>query len=412
MSEMSEISAPRPLAGVRVLDFTRVLSGPHCTRMLADLGADVIKVEPPSGDTTRFTNPRVNSLSTYFIQQNTGKRNISLDMTKPEAVEILKKLATKCDIVVENFRPGVMQRMGLDYATLGAANPKLIYASISGYGATGPWVERRAYAPVINAEMGMTKLQGDARDGTYANDPHSHGDVYTALEAAAAILAALYQRERNGAGQYIDISMAETMLYVNEHSHDQLWDGYDDPSWIRSFQPGDYPVLTVGDGTIVVVSGHPAERGTFEFYLEAMQLQHLRDDPRFDDVTSRLANLDALQQIIREWALGVPDADELERRLAEHRLAMGRLRSVDEVAATDWAREREAIIEVSDRGGGTVRIPNSPWHFSGSETALRGVPKFRGEDNREVLRELLDMSDEQIARLRDDGVLVERLPKK
>ena len=412
MSEMSEISAPRPLEGVRVLDFTRVLSGPHCTRMLADLGADVIKVEPPAGDTTRFTNPRINSLSTYFIQQNTGKRNISLDMTKPKAVEILKQLAAKCDIVVENFRPGVMHRMGLGYATLSSVNPKLIYASISGYGATGPWVDRRAYAPVINAETGMTKLQGDARDGTYANDPHSHGDVYTAIEAAAAILAALFQRERNGAGQHIDISMAETMLYVNEHAHDQLWDGDDDPNWIRSFRPGDYPVLTVLDGTIVVVSGHPAERGTFEFYLEAMQMQYLREDPRFGDVASRLANLEALQQIIREWALGVPDADELERRLAEHQLAMGRLRSVDEVAATDWAREREAIIQVSDRGGGTVRIPNSPWHFSGSETAVRGVPKFRGEDNREVLRELLDMSEEHVARMYNDGVLVERLPKK
>ena len=412
MSEMSDISAPRPLEGVRVLDFTRVLSGPHCTRMLADLGADVIKVEPPAGDTTRFTNPRINSLSTYFIQQNTGKRNISLDMTKPKAVEILKQLAAKSDIVVENFRPGVMHRMGLGYATLSSVNPKLIYASISGYGATGPWVERRAYAPVINAETGMTKLQGDARDGTYANDPHSHGDVYTAIEAAAAILAALFQRERNGAGQHVDISMAETMLYVNEHAHDQLWDGDDDPNWIRSFRPGDYPVLTVLDGTIVVVSGHPAERGTFEFYLEAMQMQHLREDPRFGDVASRLANLESLQQIIREWALGVPDADELERRLAEHQLAMGRLRSVDEVAATDWAREREAIIQVSDRGGGTVRIPNSPWHFSGSETAVRGVPKFRGEDNREVLRELLDMSEDQLARMYNDGVLVERLPKK
>ncbi len=409
---MSEMSAPRPLEGVRVLDFTRVLSGPHCTRMLADLGADVIKIEPPAGDPTRFTNPRINSLSTYFIQQNTGKRNISLDMTKPEAVEILRRLAAKCDVVVENFRPGVMQRMGLDFATLGAANSKLIYASISGYGATGPWVERRAYAPVINAETGITKLQGDARDGKYTNDPHSHGDVYTAIEAAAAILAALYQRERNGAGQHIDISMAETMLYVNEHAHDQLWDGDVDPNWIRSFRPGDYPVLTVDDGTIVVVSGHPAERGTFEFYLEAMQMQHLRQDRRFGDVASRLANLDALQQIIRDWALGVPDADELERRLAEHQLAMGRLRSVDEIAATEWAREREAIIEVSDRGGGKVRIPNSPWHFSGSETAVRGVPKFRGEDNREVLREMLDMSEEQIARMYIDGILVERMPKK
>lgn len=408
---MSESVAPRPLEGVRVLDFTRVLSGPHATRMLADLGADVIKVEPPAGDLTRFTNPRVNSLSTYFIQQNTGKRNISLDMTKPAAVDLLRRLGQHCDVIMENFRPGVMKRLGLDYETLATTHPRLIYASITGYGSTGPWMDRRAYAPVINAESGMTKHQGDVRGGQYSNDPHSHGDVYTALESAAAILAALYQREHTGCGQYIDISMAETMLYVNEHAHDQLWDHEVDPGWIRSFQPADYPVLTVADGTVVVVSGHPAERGTFEFYLAAMEMEHLRDDPRFRDVELRLANLDQLQQIIRHWAMGVPNADELERRLAEHQLAMGRLRSTGEIAATDWARNRNAIVRVSDRGTGTVRIPNSPWHFSGSDTALRGIPKYRGEDNRAVLSELLNLSDEEINQLERDAVIVSRIPQ-
>jgi crotonobetainyl-CoA:carnitine CoA-transferase CaiB-like acyl-CoA transferase len=380
--------------------------------MLADLGADVIKVEPPTGDLTRFTNPRINSLSTYFIQQNTGKRNISLDMTKPEAVELLRRLSTRCDIVIENFRPGVMKRMGLDYETLASGNSRLIYASITGYGSTGPWMDRRAYAPVINAETGITKHQGDVRDGHYANDPHSHGDVYTALESAAAILAALYQRTSTGCGQYIDISMAETMLYVNEHAHDQLWDQEVDPGWIRSFQPADYPILTVADGTVVVVSGHPAERGTFEFYLAAMEMEYLRDDPRFSDVELRLANLDQLQQIVRDWATGVPNADELERRLAQHQLAMGRLRSTSEIAATDWAHDRNAIVHVSDRGTGSIRIPNSPWHFSGSDTSVRGEPKYRGEDNRTVLSELLNLSEQEIIQLEDQAIIVSRLPQR
>lgn len=408
---MTESDAPRPLEGVRVLDFTRVLSGPHATRMLADLGANVIKIEPPAGDLTRFTNPRINSLATYFIQQNAGKQNISLDLTNPTAVSLLRRLSSRCDIVIENFRPGVMKRMGLDYQTLVVNNPRLIYASVTGYGSTGPWTERRAYAPVINAETGITKHQGDVRGGQFANDPYSHGDVYTALESAAAILAALYQRTTTGRGQFIDISMAETLLYVNEHAHDQLWTQEVDPGLIRSFQPADYPILTVADGTMVVVSGHPAERGTFELYLAAMEMEHFRDDPRFADVQHRLANLAQLQQIIRHWAIGVQNADELERRLAQHQLAMGRLRSTSEIAATDWARERNAIVEVSDRGTGTVRIPNSPWHFSGSDTSLRGVPKYRGEDNRKVLSELLDLSDEEINQLEHDSVIVSRIPE-
>ena len=288
----------RPLDGVRVLDFTRVLAGPHATRMLCDLGAEVIKVEPPVGDLTRFGQPRLNSLATYFIQQNVGKLNVSLNFDDERAIDIARQLADRCDVVIENFRPGVMQRLGLGYEALSARNPRLVYASISGYGATGPWVDRRAYAPVVNAEAGLTKHQGDARGGEYANDPFSHGDVYTGMETAAAILAALLQRERTGRGQYIDVSMAETLLYVNEHAHDQLWQGDVPDDWIRSFQPADYPVLTTNDGSVVVVSGHPASKTNFAWFCAAMGRDDLQNDPRFADVPSRLAHLDDFAKIL------------------------------------------------------------------------------------------------------------------
>lgn len=394
----------RPLDGVRVLDFTRVLAGPHATRMLCDLGAEVIKVEPPVGDLTRFGQPRLNSLATYFIQQNVGKLNVSLNFDDERAIDIARQLADRCDVVIENFRPGVMQRLGLGYEALSARNPRLVYASISGYGATGPWVDRRAYAPVVNAEAGLTKHQGDARGGEYANDPFSHGDVYTGMETAAAILAALLQRERTGRGQYIDVSMAETLLYVNEHAHDQLWQGDVPDDWIRSFQPADYPVLTTNDGSVVVVSGHPASKTNFAWFCAAMGRDDLQNDPRFADVPSRLAHLDDFAKILQEWASTVANAEEIERIFAAHGLATGRLRSVAELADTDWARQRGAITEVSDRGGGTVRIPQSPWKFSDADVRVRGEPKYRGEDNARVLRDILGMDEADIERLARDGV--------
>ena len=406
----SSAQGNRPLEGVRVLDFTRVLSGPHATRMLADLGAEVIKVEPPMGDLTRFATPRINSQSSYFTQQNVGKKNISLDMTKPQAVEILKLLVARCDVVIENFRPGVMKKMGLDYEALRSENPRLIYASISGYGATGPWVTRRAYAPVVNAETGITKHQGDVRGGQYANDPHSHGDVYTALEASAAILAALYQREHTQCGQYIDVSMAETMLYVNEHAHNHLWDDDVPEGTIRSFQPADYPVLTVADGSMVVVSGHPAEKGTFDFFVDAMEKPELLSDERFKDIEHRLQHFNELMSIMLQWAKTVPTADEIEERLAKNQLACGRLRSVRELAETDWAESRGAIVDIDNRGTGTLRIPNSPWHFSGSDTSTRGVAQYRGEDNRDVFSNIVGLDDETIATYERENILLSRGP--
>jgi len=401
----------RPLSGVLVLDLSRVLSGPHCTRMLADMGADVIKIEPPAGDLTRFATPRRNGLSSYFVQQNVGKRNLSVDLATPAGAEILLGLVERADVLVENYRPGVMARLGLGADTVRVRNPRLIYASISGYGQTGPWVERRAYAPVVEAETGIVASQGNARGGELAKDPHSHADVYTSLETASAILAALYQREHTGEGQWIDVSMAETMLYVNEHLHDSLWDGHDDPQWIRSFRPGDYLVLTVANGESLVVSGHPAERGTFDFFIAAMDRRDLADDPRFVDVATRLANFDALREIIREYAAAVPDAATFESQFSQHQLAVGRVRQPGELADTEWARERGAVVDVDDRGGGTIRVPNVPWRFSSSpDVGVSGIPKYRGEDNRTVLAELLDFDDERLDALEASGVLSSRLP--
>ena len=409
---MTSSSAPRPLEGIRVLDFTRVLSGPHCTRMLSDLGADVIKVEPPEGDLTRFAFPRVGSMSTYFAQQNIGKKNISMDLKKPEAVELIKKLAAECDVLVENYRGGVMDKLGLGYSVLSEVNPRLIYAAISGYGNTGPWSHRRAYATVVNAETGMTGLQARARGGQATNDPHSHADVYTGMETAAAVLAALFQREKTNVGQYIDVSMAQTMLYVNEHVQNELFEDDVPANQIRSFQPGDYPILQTGDGTYVVVSGHPAERGTFDLFVNAMQRPAMLEDPRFTDVATRLQNLDALAHELRDWARSIPTAQEIEDVMAEAGLAMGVVRTMSELADTEWAQDRNVIINADDRYGSTFRVPNAPWVFSGSDVSTRGIPKFRGEDNAEVLQQLAGVSPEEVEQLTAAGVLSIRLPKK
>ena len=408
---MTSTSADRtPLAGLRVLDLTSVLAGPHCGRMLVDLGADVVKIEPPEGDLTRFSSPRVGSLATYFIQQNAGKKCMSIDLSIPEGKEVLIRLAEHSDVLVENYRAGVMDRLGLGSDLLRARNPRLIYASISGYGADGPWVQRRAYATVIGAESGLTHMQGES-SGHFVNDPWSHADTYTALETTVAILAALHRRDRTGLGDRIDVSMAETMLYVNEHAHDQLFDRPIDPNWIRSFRPGDYPILTVADGTIVVISGHPAERGTFELMVKAMNRPHLLEDPRFVDVATRLANFDVLRAEMTEWARDVPDAATFEATCAELGLAVGVVRTVRELAATEWAAARGAIAEVPDRVGGYLRVPSPPWHFENARVNQMGDPRYRGEDNRTVLREVLGMSDEEIADLERRDVLSSRLPR-
>lgn len=402
-----------PLEGLVLADFTRVLSGPHCTRMLSDLGATVIKVEPPAGDVTRFTAPRRHGMPSYYAQQNTGKSSVSIDLRRPEGSELAMQICERADILVENFRPDVMERFGLDYAAVAARNPRIIYASITGYGATGPWKDRRAYAPVVQAETGLTKSQGDhGRGGVYRTDRHSHADVYTSLEAAAGVLAALYQRERTGRGQWIDIAMAQVMLYVNEHVHDALWDDEIDPNWVRSFGNEHQPVVTVANGDTVAIAGNPAAKGNFEVFLALIGRPELADDPRFATVGDRLGHIDEIAGCIAEYAATVPDAETLEAECSKYKLAVGAIRSVADVCDSDWAREREAVVAVDDRRGGRIRIPNAPWKFSdASAVGVTGTPRYRGEDNAAVLRDHLGMTDDQIAELVDAGILSDHLPR-
>jgi CoA:oxalate CoA-transferase len=412
---MSDIPrrGPGPLAGVRVLDLTRVLSGPHCTRMLCDLGAEVVKVEPPEGDMTRYSYPRRNSISTYFTQQNVGKRNISMDLRSPRAVEIALQLAERADVVVENFRPGVMDRMGLSYETLAARNPRLVVASISGYGQTGPWRERRAYAAVVGAEAGLTLMQAEAHGGAARNDPLSHGDVYTSLELLAGILAALYQRERTGRGQWVEVSMAESLLAVNDHAHWELRADASDvgADELPSFRPGDLYVLPTSEGRDVVVAGHAADKAAIVAFCAVTGRKDLLDDPRFATVSARRAHLGELHAEIAAWTR-LHTAAEIEDAFAEHAIAVGVLRGVREIGDTEWARARGAIVDVPDRGDGTVRVTNSPWHFSDADSGVRGQPAYRGEDNRAVLTEMLGLSDADVDSLETDGVLSARGPSK
>jgi CoA:oxalate CoA-transferase len=402
-----------PLDGIVVLDFSRVLAGPHCGRALADLGARVIKIEPPAGDLTRFCYPRRNSISSYFAQQNTGKDNISLDLTKPEATDIILGLVEHADVVIENFRPGVMKRLGLDYERLSAIRPDLVYASSNGYGTGTSWEKRRAYAPVIGAETGLIKSQGDARDGRYFNDRHSHADVYTALELTIAVLAGLNHRHTTGRGQQVEVTMAQTMLYVNEHTHDALWDEPVPEGVIRSFQPGDYQVLELGDGSSIIVSGHPAEAGTFEFFMRAIGREDAIDDPRFADIASRRENLAAINQMLADHAKTIPDAVAYEEILSQHNLAVGQLRTVREFAESEWSAETGAIVEVSDRGDGVVKIPQAPWKFSdGPDVGIHGTPRYRGEDNHAVLNELLGLDDATLAQLEENGILSSHVPRR
>jgi CoA:oxalate CoA-transferase len=398
-----------PLEGILVLDFSRVLAGPYCGRMLVDLGADVLKIEPPEGDMSRYGRPRRNSMAVYYAQQNCGKRNVSLDLKRPEALEILHGLAARADVVLENFRPGVMERMGLGYQELARANPRLIYAGISGYGQRGPWAHRRAYAPLIHAEMGLLEGFARYRGLDVGQEPFSHADLYAGLHCLAAILAALHQRAQTGRGQQIDVAMAEAMLCASEGGAAQL-------SGLRAEQPHRpltvaSPVFPTAEGHRITIGGEPALRGSFGAYCRAMRRPELAKDPRFVDDAARERNRGELLALIGEWVAGFDDLEALDHALAEVGLVMGVVRTIEEVGESDWAAERGAVVEVSDRSGGAFRLPNSPWRFSEGPSGVRGEPAYRGEHNREVLSELLDYDEERLDALEASGVLSSRLPR-
>jgi crotonobetainyl-CoA:carnitine CoA-transferase CaiB-like acyl-CoA transferase len=381
---------PGPLHGLKVVDFSRVLAGPLCGRTLADLGADVIKIEPPRPDVTRFAFPFKNGMSGYYAQQNIGKRNLSIDLNVPGAREIVLKLCDEADIVVENFRPDTLRFFGLDYATLAKRNERLIYVSITGYGQGGPWKSRMAYAPTVQAESGFThntERHFGWNLGRTLADPLSHADVYAGMQATIAVLAALQHREKTGRGQYIDVAMAAVLLAANERAHVDLED-VDTGAEPAVLGATDGPWFVGPGGVRFVAAQSIVGSLTFPNYLRAMRRADLARDERFSTAEQRVANYDALHAIIQNWILTFPDLETLDAQLDEAKIAVGVVRSLKELAETEWANYWGAVREVPDRLGGTYRLPGHPWHFSENKLDETSPPAYQGEHNEFVLKNL------------------------
>ena len=404
----------RPLAGLVVLDLSRVLSGPICGRSLADLGARVIKVEPPVGDLSRYSVPRHGAISGYYAQQNSGKENVSIDLDTEAGRRVLFDLATRVDVVLENFRPGVTDRLGVGYAAVSEANPRVVYASLTGFGQTGPWAGQRAYAVVAHAAGGLTAHQIEHQEqvaGTHvlANDPWSHGDVYAGLVTLSGILAALHARHTTGRGQHLDVSMVDAMLFVNEHAQERLAGETElgDPAALGS---GWSPVVEAADGAWVSVAGDPGGVAS-DLFLRLMGRDDLLADPELRTWEGRRAHGPQLRRDFAAFAAEVPTGDALVAMLDEVGLAAGIVRGVEDLATTDYVAERGSIVEVDDRSGGTFAIPQGPWRFSESAAGVAGPPAWRGEHNRTVCAELLGLDDAAIDALEAAGALVSRPPR-
>jgi crotonobetainyl-CoA:carnitine CoA-transferase CaiB-like acyl-CoA transferase len=394
------------LDGVRVLDLTRVVSGPSCTRVLADLGADVIKVEPPDGDLLRTGYPRRGGVSVLFAGQNAGKRFTSIDLGRPEGVELVRRLAERSDVVVENFRPGVADRMGVGYEALRARNPAIVYAAISGYGQDGRASQRRAYAPVVHAEVGLLHFKAKERDHDPMPEPVSHADIAAGMAAAHGVLAALFRRERTGQGAFIDASMCEAMMAANEWTEVEANGGPDYE--LSPFRPGKAAVVRLGDaaGTWVAIPGSPA--AIMPRCAKLWGRPELLEDPRFATMEERSRHLDDCIEVIGRFAATFPSFEAFESTLSNGaRLPVGQLRSmVEAIESSDWSVDRRAFVEVPSGTDGTVRVHRSALRISGSDCGPRGGVKELGADNRAVLAEVLGFEDAAIEQLVADGVVV------
>ncbi|WP_311267852.1 CoA transferase [Sphingobium sp. WCS2017Hpa-17] len=396
MAEEQAAAKGDALAGVRVLDFTSVMAGPFATRMLADLGADVVKVESLDGDQVRARPPVRDGHSAYFGHLNAGKRSIACNLKSPEIRALILELVKRFDVVVENFRPGVMQRFGLDYATLAAINPRLIYCSISGYGQEGPKAHHPAYAPVIHAASGFDMVNLHYQDG--ADRPATGGvfvaDVLGGTHAFGAIQAALYQREKTGQGQHIDMSMLEAMvgMLVFETQEAQFPGGARRPL---------YSPLRTGDGFIMVA---PTSPRNFEQLSDAVGHPEWRDDPRFRTNADRNANWATLLGLTEQWTMERTSA-EAEAVLSQHGVPCARYRGMAEVLDDPQLAAREAWTTIHD-GAGPFVVPNPPFRMSGSRAQPRDLVAQLGEHGASLLTEELGLSDDAVAHLRAAGQLI------
>ena len=385
----------RPLAGLRVLDFTTTIAGPYCARLLADLGAEVIKIEAPDGDMMRTRPPLRDGSSTSFGQLNAGKHSIALDLKQPEAVTIIQQLATTADVLVENYRPGVMRRLGLDYPSLHKIKPDLIYCAISGYGQTGPSAELPAYAPAIHAASGYDMAHLTYQPGR--ERPDNCGiyiaDVMTGTYAFGAVMTALLHRKNTGEGQLVDVSMLETMLglTLTEVQGAQ----FDVPP---AGAPMFGPVKTK-DGYIMPAI---ASERTFQGLCEAAGRKDWLTDARFALYPNRRANWGELMRELETWS-GTVTTAECQAAFDRSGVPNSPYRTVKEALADPQLAHRKALAQVDDRGG-TFKVMNAPFRLSALETSVVGFSAALGEYTVRILGEL-GYTDSDIAALAASGAV-------
>ena len=384
---VDERNATGSFNGLRVLDFSTTMAGPHCTRMLADVGAEVIKIEAADGETMRIRPPVRNGCSSLFGQLNAGKKSLVLDLKTPEAVGVVHQLVSGADILVENFRPGVMRRLKLDYPSLQPLNPKLVYCSISGYGQTGPSAELPAYAPVIHAASGYDMAHLAYQPGRNRPDYCGiyHADVLTGVYAFGAISAALYQRHLTGKGQHIDVSMLESMLTLTPNEVQNAQFEVPPPS-----RPMFGPVET-SDGYVMVAI---ASEKTFQGLVRAAGRPEWIGDARFAQYADRRRHWTELMDGVERWSRTVT-TEKCLTELSEYGVPCSAYRTVAEAMADPQLAHRGALVEVEDDGG-PFKVMNLPFRMSGARVAAGKHAPALGEHTRDVLGDA-GFSQQQIA---------------
>jgi len=391
--------ASGPLSGVRVLDLSRVLAGPYAGRLLCDLGAEVIKLEPPEGDESRQIAPRHDrGQSWLFTYSNVGKRSISLDLGKPGASDVVLALARVCDAAIENFRPGVLDRLGVGWERLHAANPALVLLSINGFGSDSSFRERRAYAPIVHAATGLLRDRGQL--GQAPTQPrNAYSDVTTALHGAVALLAALRQAEATGVGQRVEVPMFDATLA----SHSETGNLFLDPPDERVMNP----IYDAGAHGFIAVAG----AAPHVWMSLAAAFPDELPDPAGPDADFE-TKARARHAAIAAWMTREPTQAGVLEKLGRAKLACAPVVTPREALESPLATERALLTAVDDRRGGTRPVVRSPARFSASRNEIRGSAPLPGEHGGEVLRELLGWDDARIAALAESGILVTELRTK
>ena len=397
-------AADLPLVDVTILDLTRVLAGPYCTRLLSDLGARVIKIERPGeGDDMRRAYLQLEGnrtdQSTYFTRVNAGKESVAVDMSRPDGQAIIRDLARVVDVVVENFMPGVVARLGCDYETLRAVKPDIIYCSISGFGQTGPWRSRPAFAHVINAVSGLMHLEQGEEPAPRASNLQA-ADVLAATHAASAILAAIIRRSRTGRGAHLDVSMLEALIAADSVTYAAVLNGGEEHGNPR---PG-MIVAPIGDGCVALqFVGAPQ---LWPRLLGVMGRPELDRDPRFDSHEKRRVNWGDLRQIVESWLATFRTMADALKALSDARIPCAPVLRPAEVIAEPHLSERQFFPTVPHPARGAVRVTASPFHLDGMPLHPRGPAAYRvGEHTRAVLGDLLGYPAERIDELRRSGVI-------